>query len=93
MDVKDILNERKKTHGDFTDNADIAQRLEDVIRSGRHWDKRTNVEKEAIGVICSKLARWVSAEYFHNDNPVDIAGYSVLVSDRQGLEFTNQKTD
>jgi len=82
--MKKLLQERGSTHGDFTDNAWIAQQLKTIIYSGRHYDKRTPVEKEAIDMICHKLARWVSAENYHNDNAVDIAGYATLVTERAG---------
>lgn len=80
--INEILLERGKTHGDFTDNSDIAQDLKDIVRAGRYWHKRTKVEREAIETMCSKLARWVSAENFHPDNPIDISGYATLVVER-----------
>lgn len=84
MTVEEILTERGKTHGDFTDNSDVAQDLKDIVRAGKYWHLRTKVEREAIETICSKLARWVSAENYHFDNPKDIAGYSTLVNERLG---------
>jgi len=84
MTTEEVLLERGKTHGDFTDNADIAQRLKYIIYSGKHYDKRTAIEREAIDMICHKLARWVSAENYHFDNPKDISGYATLVNERLG---------
>lgn len=82
MTTEQILQERGTTHGDFTDNAHIAQCLKAIVKAGKHYDKRTEVEREAIDMICHKLARWVSAEKYHRDNPVDIGGYSQLVVER-----------
>ena len=80
--TKEVLDERAKTHGDFTDNAEIAQRLKAVIYSGRHYQTLTLVEREALDMICHKMARAVSAEKYHQDNYVDIAGYATLVVER-----------
>lgn len=80
--TQEVLDERKKTHGDFTDNAYMAQALKTIIRAGKYYGIRTEVEKEAIDMICHKLARAVSAEYYHQDNYVDIAGYATLVVER-----------
>jgi len=55
-----------------------------VLREGRHWKYRNPVEREAMEMICHKLARWVSAELTHADNPIDIAGYATLVVERTG---------
>ena len=82
MNIEDLLKERGKTHGDFTDNAEIAQTLKAVIYQGRYYKYRSPVEREAIDMICHKLARAVSAERYHADNFIDIAGYAKLVSDR-----------
>ena len=82
MNTQDLLNERGSTHGDFTDNADIAQRLKAVVYSGKSYQQRTPVEKEAIDMILHKIARWVSAPKYHADNVIDIAGYAQLVVDR-----------
>lgn len=82
MGTKDLLQERGNTHGDFTDNAEVAQAIKTILKDGRHWVKRTDVEKEAMEMIAHKLARWVSAEKTHLDNPIDIAGYATLVVER-----------
>jgi hypothetical protein len=82
MDIKNILAERGKTHGDFTDNAEVAQTLKAVLREGANWQMRSPVEREAMEMICHKLARWVSAPISHPDNAADIAGYAQLVVDR-----------
>lgn len=82
MKTHQILEERVKTHGEFKDNAWVAQLLKLTLRDGAHWDKRTALEREAMEMICHKLARWVNAPEMHLDNPVDIAGYAQLVVDR-----------
>jgi hypothetical protein len=82
MTAHEILDERKTTHGDFTDNAEIAQRMKRVVRDGVMWNECTPVQKEAIDMILHKIARAVSGNPNHNDHWDDIAGYATLVSDR-----------
>lgn len=98
--IKEILAERGNTHGDFTDNSEIGQRLKEIVRSGKSWEQRSNIEKEAIEYVLSKIARWVSAPGFHLDNPLDCAGYMTLVANREDIinetthtQYNQGKTD
>lgn len=95
MDIQTTLKERQATHGEFSDNADISQRLKEVVRSGVLYNELTPVEKEALDMICHKISRAVSAPY-HADDYHDISGYASLVekyrdkyqSDIDKLKFT-----
>jgi len=82
MTTHEILEERGTTHGNFTDNAEIAQRMKRVVRDGVMWNECTPVQKEAIDMILHKIARAVSGNPNYNDHWDDIAGYATLVSDR-----------
>jgi hypothetical protein len=70
-----ILNEREKTHGSFTDVARVAQRLKDEIWSSSIPD----IHQEALDLICTKMARIVSGDHNEPDHWLDIIGYSQLV--------------
>jgi hypothetical protein len=80
--TEDLLIERGSTHGDFTDNADISQRIKKVMRSGKNWDALPDVHKEALEMIAHKIARWLSGDYRNEENPADTAGYARLVQER-----------
>jgi len=80
--IKDILDQRKQTHGDFTENAEIHQALLGVLAGGSTWHKCTAVQMTALQVICGKLARIVTGDPTHRDSWDDIAGYAILVSER-----------
>ena len=82
MNVQDILEERGKTHGDFTDNAMIAQALKEIMRQGKNWNELPDTHKEALEMIAHKIARWLSGDYRYNDNMKDIIGYTTLVLER-----------
>ena len=80
MNTEDILKERGTTHGDFTDNARVSQVLKTIL----HCENAdlTPIEREAIDMICHKLARIVCGNPHFQDHWDDIAGYAKLVSDR-----------
>mgnify|MGYP007069491165 CR=1 FL=1 len=79
MTVNETLTQRANTHGSFKDNADIAQRLKAVIRSGKEYAVLSNDKREAIDMICHKLARIVSGNPEYADHWHDVAGYATLV--------------
>ena len=79
-----ILEERQSTHGDYSDTAEAAQQLKRVcqrIRGNTEW---TDVQKESLDLICTKIARLVSGDPNHKDSWDDIAGYAELASLRLG---------
>lgn len=92
--VSATLAERGNRYGDFTDHARVAQRLQDTLRnhsipSGPDvhttctpWHSLTSVQKQALTVICDKLARIISGDPNYADNWHDIQGYAKLVEDR-----------
>jgi hypothetical protein len=72
------LNERNQTHGDFADNARIAQRLKAVMRQTRNWHRLTNVQRESLEMQAHKQARILAGDPFHADSWHDIGGYAKL---------------
>lgn len=81
-DVNETLVERKKTHGEYTDHADITQRLKDVIRSGRTYGDCKAHERETLDMIAHKVGRIVSGDPHFSDHWHDIAGYATLSEKR-----------
>lgn len=76
-----ILEERGKTYGPFIDNAKVAQNLKDVVEGDKTCILYPDM-REAIDVICSKIARIVTGDPTYIDNWDDIAGYATLVANR-----------
>ena len=88
-EIKDILEERGKTHGDFRDVAELSQALKNAIR--RHTAKmsdrapfsnsksKTSSQCEALDNIAQKMARIVCGNPNEPDHWRDIAGYALLI--------------
>ena len=83
--VHEILDERGKRYGKFKDHAEISQRLKYVVRDRR--DVLSDDQREALEMICHKVARILNGDPNYADSWIDIAGYAQLVADRlQGNE-------
>lgn len=70
-----ILNEREKTHGSFSDVSRVAQRLKYEVWSSSIPD----IHQEALDMICTKMARIVCGDHNEPDHWTDIMGYAKLV--------------
>jgi len=79
MNTKELTEERETTHGSFSANARVSQELKATI----HCEKSdmTNVQREAIDMICMKLSRIASGHAHFADHWEDIQGYCQLVLD------------
>lgn len=77
-----LLQERGKTHGDFTDHATVTYAIKDAIASLGNIDKLSVVQREALDMIAHKIGRIMAGDASHNDHWDDIAGYARLVSQR-----------
>lgn len=89
--TEQILEERAKTHGDFTDNAEVMQALKRVVEVSRNWrggqeSRLSPVQKEALHMILHKVGRICSGNPNINDHWDDIAGYAKLASERIPLD-------
>ena len=80
-DIRETLKERGSRYGEFQGHAAIAQALKDVLRSGPSWSLTTPSQREALEMICHKMARIVNGDPNYDDSYMDIVGYSQLVVD------------
>lgn len=90
--VATTLNERGARYGDFSDQARLAQQLQDDMRNHtvkdaagndyHPWDNLTPVMKQALTVDADKTARILNGDPFYADNWHDKQGYAKLVEDR-----------
>jgi hypothetical protein len=87
--IHEILNERGKRYGKFKNHAEISQRLKYVVADALSNRKGVveDDQREALDMICHKIARIVNGDPDYADSWIDIAGYAQLVADRlQGIE-------
>lgn len=75
LDVDTTLNQRQSQYGRFANVAATTQNLYDLTSR----DDMSNVQREALHMICSKLARIANGDPNHVDSWHDIAGYATLV--------------
>lgn len=78
-----LLNEREKLHGKFETTSDISQQLKSVIHREilsrpPQEQQLTNVQRESLDLICTKIARIVSGKSNCLDHWRDISGYAEL---------------
>lgn len=78
-DIAETLIERGKAYGNFEAQAKRAQEFKKLL-----WTMHeiSDDKKEALEMICVKLARILNGDPNYIDNWVDIAGYATLVADR-----------
>lgn len=91
MNIDDTLAERGARYGDFTDHARVAQALQNALRVPAGWQACSDVQKQALTVICDKMARIVTGDPNYADNWHDVQGYSKLVEDRLPEASTKPK--
>ena len=86
MEIKDLLIERGKTHGDYTVHAMITQAVKNAMqapdRNTDYWAKLNDCQREALDMIAHKIGRILAGDPDFRDHWDDIAGYAKLVADR-----------
>jgi len=100
-DITEILAERAKTHGDYTEHAECTQEIMAVLMKHRRWDDLTPDQRETLHMIAHKMGRVVTGDPNIADHWDDIAGYSKLSGDRvrerlegePGPGYVNQDPD
>ncbi len=78
--IDDTLNNRGNTHGDFTQNAYISQRLKRIAYE--YGGRLNEMQAEALDMIFHKIARTLAGDPNFKDHWHDIQGYAKLVEDR-----------
>jgi hypothetical protein len=78
--LKEVLAERKESHGDFREQFAVAQTVKDALFDGSNG-LTTPVQREALDQIAHKLSRIVTGNPNHADHWRDIAGYATLIAD------------
>lgn len=73
---------REQTHGDYAENARIAQGLKRVLWSTEGWMRLTDHQRESAELMCTKFGRIFAGNPNAKEHWDDIAGYAKLCSDR-----------
>ena len=81
MTTEEILNQRAKTHGDFSEFAITARLLKGCVASRlRQCEKvLTDAQSEGLDMILHKISRIINGNPNEKDHWQDIAGYAELV--------------
>lgn len=82
MNINETLDQRQKTHGIFTDHAQISQKLKAIISVQYRYGSLEDDQKEALEMIMHKVARILNGNPDTHDHWHDIAGYATLVANR-----------
>lgn len=77
-----LLNERGKTHGNYTDHARITQNLKRELEAEHGWSNLNDCQREALHMIVHKIGRIIAGNSHFRDHWDDIAGYARLVAER-----------
>jgi hypothetical protein len=75
--IQQTLNDRGKTHGDFYEQARVAQELKRLVKNSAVGMKAH--QWEALDAICMKISRILHGNPNEPDHWRDIAGYATLV--------------
>ena len=74
--VQKLIDNRKKTHGDWDEYSEVSQNLKILCKPGNF--RRTSAQNEALSMICGKLARIITGDADCADHWDDVAGYALL---------------
>lgn len=81
----ELLIERGKTHGDFKQQFDTAQKLKEILYHNSRHDFEASTQgrimQEALQSIALKMSRIVTGDPMCIDHWRDIAGYATLVAE------------
>jgi hypothetical protein len=77
-EIKDLLNERNNTHGEFTENARISQGIKRVMETSVNWRIMPDIHRESLEYIAGKIGRILSGQYDYDDSWDDIGGFAGL---------------
>lgn len=79
MSAGDVLRARGSVYGQFTDCAHVAQRLKGVAAQSPGWARMSDVQRESLELVFTKLSRMLAGDPEYLDNLVDIIGYTQLI--------------
>jgi hypothetical protein len=90
-DIRTILAERGKTHGDYAEHAEITQKIKMIMHSRPIWLALAHHERETLDMIAHKIGRVLAGNPHFEDHWRDIAGYATLSADRNNLSTPTEQ--
>lgn len=90
--IDETLQERKKTHGEYTDNAQTTWDLMRVVMYRPGWNDLTDTQRETIHMTFHKFSRAINGNPSEPDHWLDVSGYNKLIVD-QLLREAAKKTE
>lgn len=82
MDITEVLEERGKRYGEFSEHARITQDIKQVMYLTDNWGSLTPAMKEALEMVAHKIGRILNGDPTYKDSWTDIIGYAKLVEDK-----------
>ncbi len=76
--TESLLDERRRTHGDFIEHATITQMIKATMHGSEGWLDLSNAQMESLDMIAHKIGRILAGNPNHRDHWDDIAGYAAL---------------
>lgn len=90
MTIEQTLQDRKKTHGDFSYHALITQNIKCMMNENRsRWAGLSPSQRKALEMIAHKIGRILAGNPNEPDHWHDIAGYATLVQKELNGNTTN----
>jgi hypothetical protein len=80
--IEEVLAQRGKSHGDWTEQAASTQHIKEILRCGTAYDTMTSAQKEGLDMIAHKMARIVTGDPNEPDHWFDIEGYARITRER-----------
>jgi hypothetical protein len=77
--LENTLNERGQQYGNFSNQAEIAQKLKGVVYAEEGYERLSSAHREALDIILHKISRIINGNPNYVDNWHDIAGYATLI--------------
>jgi hypothetical protein len=77
-----LLQERAKTHGDYSVHSAVTQSLKLTMRARTGWEDLNHWQREGLEMIAHKIGRILAGDPNFRDHWDDIAGYARLVAER-----------
>ena len=81
-DVADVIADRKTIHGDFTNDAENAQRIKQILHASPNWLIMKNEQRESLELIATKIGRILAGDHAWPDHWLDIEGYARITRER-----------
>lgn len=80
--AQDVIESREATHGDYLQQATLAQNIKGLLHSAPGWHLLDADQQEALDMIAVKMSRSLHGNGQEPDHWLDMAGYATLVHNR-----------